>query len=149
MLKMVFWMREKERRQAREKIAKQPPPALPAKRVFAILLFKLVRGPALKLIQHHPLTTTTPTCWSWSYFLVYCLELNHIEVWPLQGWCLHDHTGYPETTNADDNNKHSWNQQAGIGCKYLSGNNLPQIKLICGKLFPDRYLLPMTAYWFQ
>ena len=34
---------------------------------------------------------------------------------------------------------------AGIG-KYLSGNNLPQIRLICGKLFPDRYLLPMTAY---
>ena len=36
-----------------------------------------------------------------------------------------------------------------IGCKYLSGNNLPRIKLIRVKLFPDRYLLPMTAYWFS
>ena len=59
------------------------------------------------------------------------------------------HTGYPETTNATDNNKHGWNQQAGIGCKYLSGNNLPRIKLIRGNLLPDRYLLSMTAYWFQ
>ena len=59
------------------------------------------------------------------------------------------HAGYPETTNATDNNKRSWNQQAGIGCKYLSGNNLPRIKLIRGKLSPDRYLLPMTAYWFR
>ena len=25
-------------------------------------------------------------------------------------------------------------------------NNLPRIKLVRGKLFPDRYLLPMTAY---
>ena len=25
------------------------------------------------------------------------------------------------------------------GCKYLFGNNLPRIKLIRGKLFPDRY----------
>ena len=27
----------------------------------------------------------------------------------------------------------SWNQQAGIRCKYLSGNNLPRIKLIRSK----------------
>ena len=59
------------------------------------------------------------------------------------------HTAYPVTNNATDNNKHSWNQQAGIGCKYLSGNNLPRILLIRGRLFPDRYLLPMIAYWFQ
>ena len=57
------------------------------------------------------------------------------------------HTGYPEPTNATD--KRSWNQQAGIGCKYLSGNNLPRFSLIRGKLFPDRYLLLITAYWFS
>ena len=33
-----------------------------------------------------------------------------------------------------------------IGCKYLSGNNLPRIKVIRGKLFPGRYVLSMTAY---
>ena len=38
----------------------------------------------------------------------------------------HIHTGYPETTNATDNNKRSENQQVGTGCKYLSG-----IKLSC------------------
>ena len=62
-------------------------------------------------------------------------------------FCIH--SGYSETTKATDNNKRSWNQKAGIGCKYLSGNNLPRIKMIRDKLFPDRYLLPMTAYWFQ
>ena len=46
-------------------------------------------------------------------------------------------------------NKRIWNQQAGIGSKYLSGNNLPWIKLIRGKMFPDRNLLHMTAYWIQ
>ena len=56
------------------------------------------------------------------------------------------HTGYPETTNATDNNKRSSNVLAGTGCKYLSGNNLPRIELIRGKLFPGRYLLPMTPY---
>ena len=55
-------------------------------------------------------------------------------------------TDCPETTNASDKNKCNRNQQARIGCKYLSGNKLPRIKLIRGKLFPDRYLLPMTAY---
>ena len=35
---------------------------------------------------------------------------------------------------------------AGIGCKYLSGNNLARIKLIRAKFFPDRYLLPITAH---
>ena len=59
------------------------------------------------------------------------------------------HTGYLETTCVTDNNKGSLNQQTGIGCKYLSGNNLPWIKLIRGKLFPAMYLLPMTTYWFQ
>ena len=47
------------------------------------------------------------------------------------------HTGYPESTNATENNKR--NEQAGTGCKYLSGNNLP-------RMFPERYLLPLTAY---
>ena len=32
-----------------------------------------------------------------------------------------------------------------IGSKYLSGNNLPQISLICGKLFPDMRLHPISA----
>ena len=32
-----------------------------------------------------------------------------------------------------------------IGSKYLSGNNLPRIKLIRGKLFSDRYLHPIPA----
>ena len=41
-----------------------------------------------------------------------------------------EHTGFPKTANATDN-KRSLNQQAGIGCKYLSGNNLPQVKLAC------------------
>ena len=40
-----------------------------------------------------------------------------------------------------DNNKRSGNQQAEIACP-LSGNTLPRITLIRGKLFPDRYLLP-------
>ena len=30
-----------------------------------------------------------------------------------------------------------------IGCKYLSGNNLPRISLICGKLFPDRFIFTL------
>ena len=51
------------------------------------------------------------------------------------------HTGYPETTNATDNNKRRWNHKAKIGCKYLFGNKFQLIKLICGKLFPDWYLL--------
>ena len=59
------------------------------------------------------------------------------------------HTGYPETTNAADNNKRSRNQQVGRGCKHPSRNNLPRIKLIRDKLFPDRYQLPMTAYLSQ
>ena len=58
-------------------------------------------------------------------------------------------TDYPETTNATGNNKRSWNQQAGIRCKYVSGNNLSRIKLIRGKLFPDTYLLHFTTYWLQ
>ena len=48
---------------------------------------------------------------------------------------------YPETTNK----KRYWNQQAFIGSKYLSGNNLLRINLIRGKLFPDRYLHPILA----
>ena len=59
---------------------------------------------------------------------------------------MYVHTGYPETTNVTDNNKRSRNQQVEKGCKFLSGNNLPRIKLIRGKLSPDRYLLPMIAY---
>ena len=36
-----------------------------------------------------------------------------------------------------------------MGSKYLSGNNLPRISLIRGKLFLDRYLHPLPAYSFQ
>ena len=32
---------------------------------------------------------------------------------------------------------------------FLSGNNLPRINLIRGKLFPDRCLHPIHACWFQ
>ena len=62
--------------------------------------------------------------------------------------CGVQHTCYPESTDVTDNNKRSWNQQAAIACKYLSGNTLARITLIRGKLFPDRYLLLMTVYWF-
>ena len=41
------------------------------------------------------------------------------------------------TTNATGINKQL------TGSKYLSGNNLPLISLIGGKLFPDRYLYTM------
>ena len=33
-----------------------------------------------------------------------------------------------------------------VGCKYLSWNNLTWLRLIRGKLFPDRYLLPIVVY---
>ena len=40
--------------------------------------------------------------------------------------------------------------EGGEGEKALPDrNNLPRIKLVRGKLFQDRYLLPMTAYWVQ
>ena len=58
-------------------------------------------------------------------------------------------TPVTQTTNAADNNKRSRNQQVGRGCKHPSRNNLPRIKLIRDKLFPDRYQLPMTAYLSQ
>ena len=72
-----------------------------------------------------------------------------IFIWTKNSKSYSSLTGYPGTTSATDNNKPSWNQQEGIECKYLSWNNLPRISLIRGKLFPDRYLLPMTAIWFQ
>lgn len=51
------------------------------------------------------------------------------------------HTGYLKTTNKTDNNKHrTLYQQLGIGCKYLSVDNLPWIKLTHAKLFADWYL---------
>ena len=55
------------------------------------------------------------------------------------------HTGYPKTTNATDNNKHSWNKQVEIVCKYLSGNNLPRLSLIRGKLF--QVFTPYDCLW--
>ena len=44
-----------------------------------------------------------------------------------------------EQKNGTEINKQSWE------VKYLSGNNLPRINLIRGKLFPDRYLHPIPA----
>lgn len=41
--------------------------------------------------------------------------------------------------------RRGWHQQAEIEFKYLSGDNLPGIKLIHGKLLPDRYLFPMIT----
>ena len=38
---------------------------------------------------------------------------------------------------------------AFMGSKYLSGNNLPRISLIRGKLCPDRYLHPIPACLVQ
>ena len=60
-----------------------------------------------------------------------------------------------ERTSCPWDNQRGWQQYTqlkstgGTDCKYLSGTNLPRIKLIRRKLFPDRYLLRMTAYWFQ
>ena len=51
------------------------------------------------------------------------------------------HTGYPETTNATDNNKTQL--KSGVN---TSGNNLQRIKLIHGKLFPDKNLLPIPVW---
>ena len=48
-----------------------------------------------------------------------------------------DHTGYPEITNVTEQSE---------GVKYLSGNNLPRINLIRGKLFPDRYNTPIPSH---
>ena len=75
------------------------------------------------------------------------LSQSHIykELQSVSLYCSLDHTGYLETTNTLDNLKHKFNQQAGIGCKYLSGNNLPRINLIRGKLFLDRYLLSLIC----
>ena len=56
------------------------------------------------------------------------------------------HTSYAETTNVTGNNKRSWNQQAGIGSQYLSGNNLPQIKLIRQMFTLHDYLLISVAF---
>ena len=49
----------------------------------------------------------------------------------------------------DNQRKRYCNQYAVIGSKYLSGNNLPQISMIRGKLFADRYLHPIPDWWFQ
>ena len=59
------------------------------------------------------------------------------------------HTSYPKTTNMTENSKCYWNQEAIIGSKYLSGNNLPLISLIRGKLLPDRRLHHIPTCWFQ
>ena len=56
-----------------------------------------------------------------------------------------EHTGYPETNNATDNTNAVEVDRREYGL-YMSGNNLPRIKLIRGKLLPDKYLLPMTDY---
>ena len=57
-------------------------------------------------------------------------------------------TGYTETTNANDNNKRGWNQQAEIECKYLSGNNMPRIKLIRDKFLLIRAFSDFKAFLY-
>ena len=44
-----------------------------------------------------------------------------------------NHAGYPETTNATENNKRYRNQFAVLGSECLYGNNLLWISLIRGK----------------
>ena len=63
---------------------------------------------------------------------------------------LNDHTGYPEITNATENNKRKQSQYIG-SYKYLTGNNLPRIKLTRGKLFPDTYyaLFPSVDFFLE
>ena len=75
---------------------------------------------------------------------------------PVYGWVEFPSSGartrdyyYLETTNATGNHKRYWNQKEIIGSKYLSENNLQGISLIRGKLFSDRYLQTIPAYWFQ
>ena len=41
--------------------------------------------------------------------------------------------------------QYRWNQQAGIGCKYLSGINLPRIELINGLVFTPFYCLSILV----
>ena len=75
------------------------------------------------------------------YLIGVCLVVFFRSGVPVSCFSLfHHHTGYPETTNATENNKRYWNQYEVIGSKYLSGNTLPRISLIRGKLFTDRYL---------
>ena len=45
------------------------------------------------------------------------------------------------TTNVTEINKRA------LGSKYLSGNNLPRINVIRGKVFPDKYLHAIGACW--
>ena len=79
--------------------------------------------------------------------------LSFIEFGPIYRSDLENGRRFPHIrwipVNATDNNKRSGNKQAGIGCKYLSWNNFPRIKLIRGKMFQDRYLLLVTTYLFQ
>ena len=63
----------------------------------------------------------------------------HIEV-PYVNWTPRD--------NQRDREQHALLKSAVIGSKHLSGNNLPRISLIRGKLFPDGYLHPIPAYCF-
>ena len=60
------------------------------------------------------------------------------------------YTGHPEATNATDNNKSQLKSKDGIGCKYLSGNNLPQFdpwQVVPRQIFtPYDFLLISVAF---
>ena len=89
----------------------------------------------------------SPSLWETvQYRLKYCLKgllnpeqpTNQPTNKPLVILSQKSPANYPETTNSTENSKCYLNQQEVIGSKYLSGNNLPRIGLIRGKLFPDR-----------
>ena len=61
-------------------------------------------------------------------------------------WSVLTHTDYPETTNATNTNKRSWNQQAGIGCKYLSGNNHAKVQTDPWQVFHKQVFTPYDCW---
>ena len=79
------------------------------------------------------------------------LKSNIVVSWLEPTFCVPvcTQTDYLDTTNATQNNKRCRNHFAVLGSKYLSGNNLPRINLIRAKLFPDRYLHPFAACYFN
>ena len=74
------------------------------------------------------------------------MKQKQLKVGFMQFVYYHFHTVYPETTNATDNNKRSRNQQAGKAVNTCQGTTCHGSNMIRGKLFPDRYLLHITAY---
>ena len=87
-------------------------------------------------------------CW-WNICPAGCLQNEQLSFKTIK---YSSHTRYPL------DNQHDWQQQKEVdinrreqGVNICLGTKLPQIKVIRGKLFPDRYmyLLPITACRFQ